>query len=64
MKEEIVYIDCDRCGETMQITGGGAKRVIDYATYTNATLCLRCAKIRQFDDDNPIMYPTPKDTKE
>jgi hypothetical protein len=55
--EEKIYINCDRCGLEMQITGDGQARVTKHVVYKNATLCLRCARIRDFDDDNPIMYP-------
>ena len=62
MKEEEIYTDCDRCDMSMQITGDGPERVINYVVYKNATLCSKCAKIRQFDDDNPIMYPSSQRT--
>jgi len=56
-KEEKTYIDCSRCGEQMQVTGGGPERVQYYVEYKNAVLCLRCAEKRAFDDDNPVLYP-------
>lgn len=49
--------DCDRCGEQVEITDNTET----YIRYKNADLCLKCAKIRRFDDDNPIMYPIYKD---
>ena len=55
-KEEKRYIDCDRCGVSVQISGGGPDRVYSYTEYKNGTLCNRCAKIRNFDDNNPILY--------
>ena len=57
MEEEKIYIDCDRCGNHMQIAGGGMEQVDNFVEYKNATLCPKCARIRSFDDDNPIMYP-------
>ncbi len=50
---ETFYQDCDRCGDQVKIEHG----VKSFVEYKNALLCLRCAKIRNFDDDNPVMYP-------
>lgn len=54
---EIMYINCDRCGDQMVLDNALNNRV----DYKNATLCLKCHNIRRFDDDNPIMYPIYKD---
>jgi hypothetical protein len=54
--EEKRYINCDRCREEMQVSGDGPERVYRYEVYENGTLCLRCAKVRQFDDENPILH--------
>ncbi len=56
MKEEMLS-DCDRCEEQVSLE----TEVKSYVNYKNAFLCMRCAKIRRFDDDNPIMYPIYKD---
>lgn len=57
MKEKI-YIDCERCGEQLEVN-----HFIDNCTqFKNGTLCKRCTRVRNFDDDNPILYPINKAT--
>ena len=51
------YTYCDRCDEKIDLDS----IIVAGVNYKNAYLCLRCSKIRQFDDDNPIMYPIYKD---
>lgn len=50
---EKIYFDCDRCGDRLIADD----KIKNYVNYKNAVLCLKCSKIRQFDDGNPIMYP-------
>lgn len=50
-----IYIDCDRCGIQIEVEQQG-NRITSFVDYLNASLCLRCNKIRQFDDENPILY--------
>lgn len=45
-------IECDRCGETMEYDF----MIDNHVDYKNGRLCLRCVKIRKFDDENPILF--------
>ena len=46
--KEKLYVDCSRCGDTIELMTGFR----DYVDYLNGTLCLRCNKIRRFDEEN------------
>ena len=48
MKE---YFECDRCGDEKPFPE-------DLNRFLNALLCDKCLHIRNFDDSNPILYPT------
>lgn len=47
------YVECDRCGDEMEYD----KQIVNHVQYKNGVLCLKCAKIRLFDDENPILHP-------
>ena len=43
---------CDRCGRVFEID----PNIHNHQEYKNAILCLECVKIRNFDDNNPILF--------
>lgn len=47
------YENCDRCGEELEYN---PELIDNHILYANALLCLKCAGIRRFDDENPILY--------
>ncbi len=52
INKETTYINCDRCGEQLQLSG----EIANHVRYKNGLICLQCSFKRKFDDDNPIMY--------
>ena len=46
------YENCDRCGKEFEYN----EEIDNHILYANALLCLKCAEIRRFDDENPILY--------
>lgn len=51
----IKYRDCDRCGRKIIL---GAIISEGERQYVNGLLCGICVRVRQFDDENPILYPS------
>lgn len=52
-EEDKRYFECERCGNEFELN----EVIKSYVKYKNGLLCLQCARIRSFDDNNPILYP-------